>query len=297
MSAARKKTNAQKRRTEKRARLRQRAADEKVALQLAAEEPRGPRLGEGGRAPPRKVCGEEQKQRMEQWLRELEQLEADEALAHRLAADDIQARKREEEESLEVARRLGAGGRELLPLWPAPIDVALLLSQERGARLDVKGGGGAPEPLGREAEAEDEDAKLARELASACLREEDGDAKLARELSSAYLREGEADAELARELAETFRREAQEERRKAEESNRQAALALLGVKQCPHCSAPWSVLEVNCGIFVCGVTCHGQLPQHDEAAAARERGRGAILAGCGLQFRLEGERLVCCTGQ
>ena len=70
---------------------------------------------------------------------------------------------------------------------------------------------------------------------------------------------------------------------------------------CPHCGVAVFVGrdEFACKVFICGVTREGQLPQHDEAGAARARDEGRLLVGCGRQFCYDDKlkAMVGCTGR
>lgn len=95
---------------------------------------------------------------------------------------------------------------------------------------------------------------------------------------------------------------AQRAERQAQESSIEG---VKGIHKCPHCQIPLTILpgEENCRIFICGVRrtfAHGassQMPQHDEAAARREK-EGGSLIGCAGQFQLTSEgKLESCSGR
>lgn len=68
--------------------------------------------------------------------------------------------------------------------------------------------------------------------------------------------------------------------------------------KCPHCGLAIEIVEVNCSIFMCGFTRNSpQLPQHDEAFAARAVASGMVFGGCGRQFQLVAGKAVACTGK
>jgi len=68
------------------------------------------------------------------------------------------------------------------------------------------------------------------------------------------------------------------------------------ILKCPHCDMDIIIVEVNCGVFRCGVSkfTFAQINQHLSQAECEELMKNDLIYGCGKPFQYHNGKLIKC---
>lgn len=69
------------------------------------------------------------------------------------------------------------------------------------------------------------------------------------------------------------------------------------ILKCPHCDIDILIVEVNCGIFRCGISkfTFAQINPHLSQAECEELMKHDLIYGCGKPFQFKDNKLVKCA--
>lgn len=69
------------------------------------------------------------------------------------------------------------------------------------------------------------------------------------------------------------------------------------ILKCPHCDMDIIIVEVNCGVFRCGISkfTFAQIQPHLSQAECEELTKQDLIYGCGKPFQYKDGKLIKCA--